>query len=102
MQRMKIKQHETAVAAFHAHAASGKSSQQRERIVAFITRMGGDWSIGELAGAMDMEKSTISARVNELLYETMTVIPRAKRRDRISGVMVRPVSLRPTQRVLFE
>lgn len=99
---MRIKQCETAVAAFHAHAAEGKSSQQRERIVAFIARKGGDWSIGELAGAMAMEKSTVSARVNELLYDTRSVIPRSKRRDRISGVMVRPVSLPPTQRGLFE
>lgn len=39
----------TSVAAFHHHQESGKALQQQERILAFIERRGGDWSIGELA-----------------------------------------------------
>ena len=53
---MRIKQCETAVSAFHAHAAAGKSSQQRERIVAFIARKGGDWSIAVSYTHLDVYK----------------------------------------------
>lgn len=98
---MRIQQQETAINAFHAHVIGGKAHQQREQIVSFIAGRGGDWSIGEIAKAMAMEKSTVSARINELLYETMAVVPKEKRRDRVSGVMVRPVALPPVQRGLF-
>lgn len=88
---MLIAQTETAVASFHAHR--GQSAAQRARVLAFIEARGGDWSIGELAHAMGLEKSTVSARVNELLYETKELIDRPKRKDRRSGVTVRPVGL---------
>jgi len=83
----------TSISAFHDHRASGKSSQQRARILALIEQRGGDWSIGEIAQALGMEKSTISARVNELLYETGDVIAKPNRPDRVSGVCIRPVGL---------
>lgn len=99
---MKTAVRETSIDAYHAHCGAGKSSQQRARILAFITARGGDWSIGEIANALGMEKSTISARVFELLTETLEVVERPKRKDRVSGVTVRPVGLPPNQEDLFQ
>lgn len=88
---------ETSIDAFNAHVGSGKASAQQARILSFIAARGGDWSIGELAKALDLEKSTVSARVNELLYDTHELVVRPKRKDRISGVTIRPVAIPPEQ-----
>ena len=88
---MRIAQQETAISAFRGHA--GQSSQQRERILQFIRARGGDWSIGEIAGATGLQKSTVSGRVNELVNDTHQLVERPKRKDRVSGVTVRPVGL---------
>lgn len=74
------------------------SASQRERIKAFITRNGGDWSIGELAAALDMEKSTVSARINEMVHETGELEAKKKRKDRRSAILIRPVGL-PAQQL---
>ena len=84
---------DTSIEAFHAHRGSGKSAAQRARVLNFIKARGGDWSIGEIAKALELEKSTVSARINELLKETREVVERPKRKDRISGITVRPVGL---------
>lgn len=96
---MLIQQARTAIESYHGHQS--KSAAQRTRVLAFIESRGGSWSIGELAHALDLQKSTVSARVNELLYETKELIEQPKRKDRRSGVMVRPVSLPMLQRDLF-
>lgn len=88
---MRIAQQETAISAFHGHV--GQSSQQRERILQFIRARGGDWSIGEIAGATGLQKSTVSGRVNELVNDTHELIERPRRKDRVSGVTVRPAGL---------
>lgn len=95
---MLINQLDTAIDAFHAH--HGKSAVQRERVLSFIETRGGDWSIGEIARGLSLEKSTVSARINELLA-TGELDVRPKRKDRVSGVMVRPVGLPFEQRSLF-
>lgn len=98
---MRIAQQPTACDAFHAHAS--RSGQQRNLILAHIKKCGGDWSIGELAQVMNLQKSTVSARVNELLYVTGELIERPKRKDRVSGICVRPVGLpRTGQQKLWE
>lgn len=84
---------DTSIEAFHAHRGSGKSAAQRARVLNFIKARGGDWSIGELAQALEMEKSTISARINELLNDTKELAERPRRKDRISGITIRPVGL---------
>lgn len=92
---------ETSIDAYHAHAS--QSSQQRNRILAHIKKCGGDWSIGELAQVMSLQKSTVSARINELLYVTGELIERPKRKDRVSGICIRPVGLPCTgQQKLWE
>lgn len=99
---MKIAQAPTACDAYHAHVDGGMASCQRQKILGYIALMGGSWSIGEIAHALHMEKSTVSARVNELLHETHEVVGRQKRKDRISGIMVRPVALPAKQLDLFQ
>ena len=84
---------DTSIDSFHAHRGTGKASVQRARILAFIEARGGDWSIGELANALDLEKSTVSARLNEAIYVTYELVKRPKRKDRISGITIRPVGL---------
>lgn len=81
----------TSIEAYREHSGSGKKTAQQLRILAFITNRGGDWTIGELAKAMNMEKSTVSARLHELLHETKQLVTYPKRKDRVSGVTVRPV-----------
>jgi predicted ArsR family transcriptional regulator len=88
---MRIDQQPTACDAFHARR--GQSAAQRNRILAFIKARGGDWSIGELAQALTLQKSTVSARVNELLNDTKELVECEKRPDRVSGIRVRPVTL---------
>lgn len=90
---MRIAQQITAADAFDAHRASGKASAQRVRIMAHIQACGGDWSIGEIAQALRMEKSTASARINELLHETHELVEKPRRKDRRSGILIRPVGL---------
>ena len=98
---MRIAQHETAIEAYHAHVTTGKAHQQRTRVLEFIRARGGDWSIGEIAHKLGLEKSTVSARINELLHETCDLVDKPKRKDRISGITVRPVGLPVKQSELF-
>jgi predicted transcriptional regulator len=99
---MRIAQHSTAISAYHSHCATGKSAAQRNRILSFISSRGGDWSIGEIARALELGKSTISARVNELLNETHELVENPKCKDRVSGITIRPVGLPVMQAELFQ
>jgi len=98
---MRINQAPTACDSFHAHSDCGMASSQRETIIGYIALRGGSWSIGELANALEMQKSTVSARLNELL-ESGAVEARARRKDRISNITIRPVGLPVVQMVLFQ
>jgi len=93
---MRVAAQTTSIDAYHAHQASGMASQQRARILGFITDCGGDWSIGEVAYMLEMEKSTVSARLNEMLAKG-DVVEKPRRKDRVSGVKIRPVGLPPGQ-----
>ena len=99
---MLINQATTACDAFHAHADSGLASGQRALIIGFIERHGGSWSIGELADALSMQKSTVSARLNELLHETGELEVKPKRKDRLTNITIRPVGLPVKQGELFQ
>jgi predicted transcriptional regulator len=99
---MRIAQAPTACDAFHAHTDSGLASGQRTKILGFIEQNGGSWSIGELAEALGMQKSTVSARLNEMLNEFGLLVAKPRRKDRVSGVTVRPVGLPQSQMELFQ
>lgn len=90
---MLIAQAETAIACFHAHTGTGKAATQRAHILDFIARQGGDWTIGELAKALGLEKSTVSARIWECVNETHELEEAPKRKDRHSGITARPIAL---------
>jgi DNA-binding IclR family transcriptional regulator len=87
---MLIAQQPTACDAFHAH--TGKA-RQRAAIVSHIAEHGGEWSIGEIAHALGLQKSTVSARIWECLNETGELAEKSRRKDRRSGITVRPVGL---------
>ncbi len=91
---------DTSIAAHQAHRASGQMCKQEHAILGFISQQGGDWSIGELAHALALEKSTVSARVNELRKGGFLVLA-DKRKDRRSGITINPVKLPCGQRELF-
>lgn len=94
---------ETSIEAFHAHVGSGKASAQRTRILEFIRanrRFHADWSIGEIAAGLRMERSTVSARLNEML-KAGDLVEQPKRADRQTGVRIRPVAINPQQWELF-
>jgi len=96
---MKIQQTTTAADSFHAHV--GLSATQCNLIFSFIEGQGGSWSVGELAQALKLQKSTVSARVNELLA-AKRLVAALKRKDRVSGILIRPVRIQPKQLQLFE
>lgn len=89
---MRIDQHPTACDAYDAHRASGKAQHQHALILAHIKEYSGDWSIGELASMLGWQKSTVSARINELL-NTGILVAATPRKDRVSGITIRPVGL---------
>jgi DNA-binding IclR family transcriptional regulator len=99
---MRIDQQETAVDAFHAHRGAGQSAAQRNRILSFIKASGGNWSIGEIAHMLGLEKSTVSARMNELLTETGELVEKCRRKDRFSGIKVRALGLPSVQLDLLQ
>lgn len=85
--------HALSINAYRQHRASGQAASQGRRILAHIQSRGGDWSIGELAQALDLDKSAVSARVHELLHDTEALVACPRRKDRVSGILVRPVAL---------
>lgn len=99
---MMIDQAPTACDAFHAHSENGLASGQRHKILHFIDQRGGSWSIGELADALSMQKSTVSARLNEMLNEFGVLEEKPKRKDRLSNITIRPVGLPAKQGELFQ
>lgn len=93
---MRIAAIETQINAFYAHNSTGGAKFQRGRILDHFQEYGGNWSIGELARGLGMDKSTVSARINELL-KSGDLIDLPKRQDLISGVLIRPVALPKVQ-----
>lgn len=88
---------ETSIKAFHGH---GHKLTQCERILALVDSGRGSWSIGEVAAALGMEKSTVSARINSLLHDK-SLVERPERKDKLSGITVRPVGRPQVQSDLF-
>ena len=89
---MRVNQHSTAIDAYHAHHASGKAQAQQSRILDFIESSGGDWSIGEIAHMLGMEKSTVSGRINEMLANG-SLVEKPRRKCARSRIKIRPVGL---------
>ncbi len=92
--------HTLSINAYQQHLESGRARSQGRRILEHIRDHGGDWSIGELAAVLDLDKSAVSARVHELLHDTEELMACPRRKDRVSGILIRPVALvfRPAAR----
>lgn len=90
---MKTAVRSTSIDAYQDHEHAGRGARQRERIInLFESAPRRTWSIGEAAKALGMEKSTVSARFNEL-KAAHEIEERAKRPDLVSGVRVTPCGL---------
>ena len=85
--------HSLSINAYQRHPQAGGAHSQGRRILEHIRSRGGDWSIGELAQALRMDKSAVSARVHELLHDSEELVACPRRKDRVSGILVRPVAL---------
>lgn len=85
----------TSIHAYHAHMSSGRGRRQCGRILDCMRRHGGDWSIGELAAELDMQKNAVSARIAEMLHQTGELVACPRRKDRVSGITIRPVTIAP-------
>lgn len=92
---------ESSVACYHAHIEPSAQGAQCARILSFIEKRRGDWSIGEIAKALSMEKSTVSARLNYMVHKTKELEEQPHRKDKVSGITIRPVGIPATQRDLF-
>ena len=95
---MKVNAIQTQIDSYHAHHS--KSAVQHQLIIDFLSA-GGDYSINELAKALNWQNSTTSARIHELLHEQKLIVECEHRKDRYSNVMCRPVALAAKQLELF-
>lgn len=98
---MRTSVRDTSIGAFNTLVATGVQASLHSLIVGYIKQRGGDWTIGELSKALGIEKSTVSARINELLSDAK-LVEASKRKDRVSGITVRPVALPDAQGRLFQ
>lgn len=92
---MKIQQADTAVNHFHLVVSNALAPSLIERIRNFIEGhpRKPDWTIGELAWGIAIDKSTISARRNEMLK--LNIFERGEKRCcSISGIRCETVKLR--------
>lgn len=92
---------DTSIGAYRELVSSGARESLHEKIVTHIKQCGGDWTIGELSKALHIDKSTVSARLNELLASG-ALAEAAKRKDKVSGITVRPVAIPDAQGRLFQ
>ena len=90
---------ETSINAYHGRVQSFKSTQE-DAILDYITKHG-ESTIGEIAYALGMEKSTVSARQNSLRKDGSLVLGSQRKCNR-SGVICNPVKLPSAQLGLFQ
>lgn len=86
---MLINQAETACAVFHA----SNFQPQQQRILDLLECHGGDWTIGEIANFLRMDKSAVSGRRNALLAIGAIELG-DERKCRISGKTVQTVHIK--------
>lgn len=91
---------ETSIRTYHDRVVPEFESSQAGIILEFIARCG-ESTIGEIAKALRMEKSTVSARQNKLRKDGLLVFG-AVRRCRVSGVSCTPLKLPAAQPALFK
>ena len=87
--------------AFYAHRDSGDLTRQQRAVMLFIHgHPGRDWSSKELSKDMDIERSSATARINEL--EAIGYLQWGiQRRCTITGKTITPIRLPAKQGSLF-
>lgn len=81
----------TSIANYHSHVVPDLQGKQESRILAYVSRFG-ESTIGEIAHALDMEKSTVSARQNKLRADGLLEFG-AARKCSVSGITCNPLRL---------
>lgn len=89
----------TSIAAYRG-PVQGFESGQEATILAYVARRG-ESTIGEIAHALQMEKSTVSARQNSL-RKAGQLVQGPARKCHISGVTCKPVKMPAAQMALFQ
>ena len=92
---MKINQADTAIDHFHLCIEHSLDLSLQERVYNYIVDhpRKPDWTIGELAHGLELDKSTVSARRNEMLK--LCILERGEKRAcSISGITCETVRLR--------
>jgi hypothetical protein len=94
IKKIKIQQAETAINHFHLVVSDALAPSLIERIRNFIEGhpRKPDWTLGEISFGMELQKSTVSARRNEMLK--LNILERGEKRCcSISGVKCETVRL---------
>ncbi len=90
----------TSIDAYHSRSRRTIGQAQCDRIVEYVERAG-TATIAEIAKALGMEKSSVSARRNELIAAGRLVLG-ARRQCAITGHNVQTVKLPQKQGSLFQ
>jgi hypothetical protein len=96
---MKTNQAQTAIDHFHSKVERMKFTIIQQIIAGMLLyKDKPDWTIGEIAHLMRMEKSTVSARRNEMLH--LFLVEYSERRHcSISGVMCETVKIKHDKQI---
>jgi hypothetical protein len=90
----------SSIDAYHSRSRRTAGQLQCDRIVEYVERAG-TATIAEIAQALDMEKSSVSARRNELIAAQRLVLS-DDRKCTVTGRYVQCVKLPPVQKALFQ
>lgn len=91
---------ETSIDAYHSRSRRTIGQLQCDRIVEYVERAGSA-TIAEIAKALSMEKSSVSARRNELIAAGR-LVQGVRRQCAVTGRSVQSVELPPKQGALFQ
>ncbi|WP_258559181.1 MarR family transcriptional regulator [Ralstonia mannitolilytica] len=91
---------DTSIDAYHSSSRRSNSKLQCDRIVEYVERAG-TATIAEIAKALGMEKSSVSARRNELIAAGRLVLA-GERKCSVTNRTVQSVKLPARQGALFQ
>ena len=92
---------ETSIDAYHSRSRRSGSKAQCDRIVEYVERAG-TATIAEIAQALHIEKSSVSARRNELIAAGRLVLLDEERKCKVTNRTVQAVKLPQKQGSLFQ
>lgn len=92
---------ETSIDAYHSRSRRTAGQLQCDRIVEYVERAG-TATIAEIAKALDMEKSSVSGRRNELIAAGRLVLLDEERKCKVTNRTVQAVKVPRKQESLFQ